>query len=585
MRGCESLLVAAFFRFNQTGQDMQMRNIRLLAMLFVIIPFIQCKQASAEDKSPRPRVAIMPFELNAAADLAYLQAGVEAMLGSRLGARGGVAVIDRQAVRKAMEDSGSDDPAVIGPAVGAELVLKGSITGLGNLISLDLRGVRVTGGAADERFFATADSPGEVIAAIDQLVVEVGRTMFKGGLKLSGSEVRVGPVGPARTQPVKQEKDAADNGGDQSLHPDRMFRVQPAVTPALPAISAATPAAGVVGRPEMISRSQSLDLEMQDLDVGDVFGDGSQVVVVAEQHKLRVYRQEGSKLVEAGKVPAPPKFARAVAVNLADLNGNGRAELYISTISDNKPYSYAVEWDGHGFVTLWEKQPWHIRPVHLPGRGPVLVGQRADDDRPVREGLYVLTLTNSRLTAGERLAVPDSVNLFEFVIGDFNGDSQLEVAAVDDGGVLSLYGADGEVLWRGSDTYAHTVRYIGKAAGAVSEKTNRNVPARLIAADVNGDGRPELVVMKNPSGVGALLKTIGSFTGSSVQFLAWNGISFVEVWNTGEIGSYLAAYQLTTTPAGAPGNLYLGLITKKSGLAFGDYRSVLAVYPLEAVTK
>lgn len=565
-----------------------MRKLTVLAMLFVIIPLLHYSQARAEEKYARPRVAIMPFELNAAADLAYLQAGVEAMLASRLGARGGVAVVDRQVVRKAMADAQSVDPAVIGPAVGAELVLKGSITGLGNLISLDLRALRVNGEAADERFFATANSPGEVIAAIDQLVVEVGRNMFKGGLKQSGSEVRFGPVGPAQVEPPKVEKGGPDSGGDQALHPDRLFREQAAVAPSVPAVLAiggVVPVAGLPGRPEMISRSQSLDLEVQDLDVGDLFGDGSQVVVMAEEHQLHAYRQEGNKLVEAGKIPAPPKFARVVAVNLADLNGNGRAELYVSTISDNKPYSYIVEWDGKGFVALGEKQPWHLRPVNLPGRGLVLVGQQAEDDRPVREGLYVLSLADGKLTAGEKLAVPDSVNLFEFIMGDFNGDSQNEVAAVDDGGVLSLYGADGEVLWRGSDTYAHTVRYIGKASGAVDDKTSRNVPSRLIAADVNGDGRPELVVMKNPSGVASLLKSIGSFTGSSVQFLAWNGISFVDVWNTGEIGSYLADYQLTMTPAGTPARLYLGLITKKSGLTFGDYRSVLAIYPLGAVAK
>jgi TolB-like protein len=563
-----------------------MKKVTILAMLFAIIPLVIHTQARAEEKYSRPKVAIMPFELNAAADLAYLPAGVEAMLASRLGSRGGVAVIDRQAVRKAMDDSGGADPAVIGSAVGAELVLKGSITAMGNLISLDLRAVRVIGEAADERFYATANSPGEVIAAIDQLVVEVGRNMFKGGLKQSGSEVRFGPVGPAQVEPPKEEKGAQGSGGDQALHPDRLFREAAPVAPAIPPIGAvAASAAGLPGRPEMISRSQSLDLEMQDLDVGDVFGDGSQVVIMADEHQLHAYRQEGNKLVEAGKIPAPPKFARVVALNLADLNGNGRAEIYISTISDNTPYSYIVEWDGTGFATLSEKQPWHLRPVNLPGRGLVLLGQRADADRPVREGLYVLTLADGKLVAGEKLALPDAVNLFEFIMADFNGDSQAEVAAVDDGGVLSLYGADGEVLWRGSDTYAHTVRYIGKSAGAVSEKTNRNVPSRLIAADVNGDGRPELVVMKNPSGVAALLKTIGSFTGSSVQFLTWNGISFVDVWNTGEIGSYLVDYQLIMTPAGTPSRLYLGLITKKSGLTFGDYRSVLAVYPLAAVTR
>lgn len=562
-----------------------MRKVTLLALFFVSISSLIHAPAKAEEKYVRPKVAIMPFELNAAADLAYLQAGVEAMLGSRLGSRGGVAVIDRQAVRKAMEDSGSDDPGVIGPAVGAELVLKGSITGLGNMISLDLRALRVSGEAADERFFATANSPGEVIAAIDQLVVEVGRNMFKGGLKQSGSEVRFGPVGPAQIEPPKVEKGAQESGGDQGLHPDRLFREQVPVAPAVPASSGAA-GAGLPGRPEMISRSQSLDLEIQGLDIGDVFGDGSQVVIIAEEHQLHAYRQEGDKLVETGHIPAPPKFARVVVINLADLNGNGRAELYVSTISDNKPYSYVVEWDGKGFAALCEKQPWHLRPVNLPGRGLFLVGQRAEEDRPVREGLYILTMADGKLTAGEKLAVPDAVNLFEFTVADFNGDGQPEVAAVDDGGILSLYGADGEVLWRGSDKYAHTVRYIGKAGVASGgDKNNRNVPSRLISADVNGDGRPELVVMKNPSGVAALLKTIGSFTGGSVQFLAWNGISFIDIWNTGEIGSYLADYQMTMSPAGTPSRLYLGLVTKKSGLSLGDYRSVLATYPLGAGTK
>ncbi|NTV12692.1 MAG: hypothetical protein HGA96_01965 [Desulfobulbaceae bacterium] len=561
-----------------------MRKIAALAMFFVVIPFLQAVQARAEENNyARPKVAIMPFELNAPADLAYLQAGVEAILASRLGARGGLAMIDRQVVRKAMDDSGSADPTVIGPAVGAELVLKGSITGLGSLISVDLRAVRVAGEAADERFFATANSPGEVIMAVDQLVVDVGRNMFKGGLRQSGSEVRFGPVGPAQIEPAKADKGGQDNGGDQALHPDRLFRDQAAVVtvaPAVPGGAGVAPVAGLPGRPEMISRSQSLDMEVQDLDVGDVFGDGGQVVVMAGEHQLHAYRQESNKLVEVGKIPSPPSFVRVVAVNLADLNGNGRAEIYISTISDFKPYSCVVEWDGKGFVILCDKQPWHLRPVNLPGRGLVLVGQQAGEDRPVRPGLQVLSLKDGKLVAGEKLPVPESINLFEFVMADFNGDNQAEVAAVDDAGVLSLYGTDGEALWRGSDTYAHTVRYIGKASGAVDDKTNRNVPSRLIAADVNGDGRPELVVMKNPSGVAALLKTIGNFTGSSVQFLAWNGISFADVWNTGEIGSYLANYQLVTAPAGAPSRLYLGLITKKSGLTFGDYRSVLATYPL-----
>lgn len=559
-----------------------MKKIMTVALVVLACACMQFSHARAEEKAPRAKVAILPFELNGPPNLAYLQAGVEAMLASRLGARGGMAVLDRQAVRKAVDGSGGGDPAVVGAALDADLVLKGSITGLGEMVSLDLRVLRLKGAAVDERLYATANHPGEVIGAIDQLVVDIGRVTSPGGAPPTAAEVKAAPArsaAPKTTQPA-----GSADGAELSLHPDRLFREPAAATPAPSPVSASgaqLPAAALPGRPELINRSQSLDLEMQDLDVGDLFGDGSQVVVVAEEHQLHCYRQERGKLVDTGKkIPAPPSFARVVAVNLADLNGNGRAELYVSTISDFKPFSYAVEWDGKAFVTLWEKQPWHIRPVNLPGRGPVLVGQQAEDDRPVREGLYILSLNGGKLVAGDKLAVPASVNLFEFAMGDFNGDGQTEVVAVDGEGVLSLYGSDGEVLWRGSENYAHSVRYIGKASGASDDKTNRNIPTRLLVADVNGDGRPELVVMKNPSGVAALLKTIGNFTGSTVEFLAWNGISFVAVWNTGEIGSYLADYQLTATPAGVPTALYLGLITKKSGLTFGEYRSVLATYPL-----
>ncbi len=482
---------------------MQMKKLAIFMPILVVLLLLFSSQVQAvEPATAKPRVVILPFELNAPSDLAYLKAGVEAMLASRLSARGGVAVVDQHSIRKVMEETGSVVPTVVGPALKAELVLSGSITSLGQVISLDVRAVRIKGEPAEERFYATADGPDEVIAAVDQLVVDISGRMFKGGVKGSGSEALPATAGATTLKPEKEAAATQENEPELSLHPDRIFRDQPPaatapvlvppVTPSLPtSVAAGTP----VGQPKdgmtaisnrllMINRSQSLDYEIQALDVGDLFGDGSAVLVVAEEHHIHVYRQDGAKLLPAGDLPDPPGYCRVVEVNLADLNGNGKAEIYISTISGNSPLSYAVEWNGQAFATLFDKQPWHLRPIDLPGRGQVLAGQEGAANTPVREGIYLLTLQDGQLRAGEKLPLPPQVNLFEFVMADFNGDGQAEVATVDKDGDLFLYGADGVVLWRGTEKYAYTVRYIGQANGSTNRRQGQ--PQRAGAVDRQG---------------------------------------------------------------------------------------------------
>ena len=105
---------------------------------------------------------------------------------------------------------------------------------------------------------------------------------------------------------------------------------------------------------------------------------------------------------------------------------------------------------------------------------------------------------------------------------------------------------------------------------------NLRVPARLSALDLNGDGRDELVALKNPSGFGSIMRTVGSYVGGSIDILAWNGVTFAESWTTGPVGSYIASYQL----AAAEGRLYIGLVTKRKGLLLSTLRSTVASYGL-----
>jgi TolB-like protein len=530
----------------------------------------------------KPRLAILPFTMNSTDDPVYLREGVRTMLASRIAARAGVTVIDRAKVEKVVAGQVGAEPVAVAKSLTADLVLVGSITALGAGVSIDARLLRVDTGAA-ESFFAAADDQNGVIGAVDRLATDITA-------QIAGEGQRAQSAGAAPLSPPPSPE--TDPAAEQSRHPDRLF-MPPAPIPA-PAPVAVPPTSlpmavppptqeTSAGSPLSAGRSQFLDLEVQVMDVGDVFGAGSDQIVLAEKQRITVFRQEGERLTPVGEIPAAPRHVRIIALNLADINGNGRAEIYISAVADNSPLSYAVEWDGRNFVKLFDKQRHYLRPLLLPGQGWVLYGQQAALDGPVKPGIYKADARTGSLQAEEKLAVAESVNLYDFVMGDFTGDGRLETAVQTQDDDLRLFASTGDLLWSGNGNYGYTTRFIGPAyAGRPGAQKNLQVPTRLVAIDLNGDGRQELVAMENPAGVGALLKTVGSFVGGTIKVMGWNGATLTDLWASGAIGGYVASFQVVK---GDDPRLYIAMVTKKSGILLGKLQSVVASYRLGGAAK
>lgn len=554
----------------------------ILFCLLAGILLLSSQPVSAQEKV-KLKLAIMPFTLNGADDLAYLKEGVRTMLASRIAARAGVMIAGRSEVERIVADQKGYDAVEVARTLGADLTLTGSITALGSSVSIDANLVRVVSDDS-ESFFAVAEDQGGIITAVDQL-----SSAISGSLK--GMATRTQPASKTVVSPQPSSNQAVSSG--QSQHPDRMFKLAvptPAPTSvtvpmqSLPVVAPAPVVSGNSSANQLLSatRSQFLDMEAQVIDVGDVFGDGGAQVVVAEKREVTVFRQEGNRLVKIGGLPAAPRHVKIIALNLADLNSNGRTEIYISAVSDNNPYSYAVEWDGRNFVKLFDKQRHYLRPIFLPGKGWGLYGQKAGYEGPAEPGIYKADSRSGSLLTDENLVVPESVNLFEFVMGDFSGDGRVETAVQTRDNDLLLYNSDGDVLWKGKGNYGYTSRFIGPSySGRSNEQKTLQVPTRLIATDLNGDGRSELVAMANPTGVASLLKTIGSFVSGSIKIMGWNGVAFNDLWSTGEIGSYVTSCQVNVDEP----RLYISMVSKKSGVLFNNIQSVVASYLLTDMTK
>ncbi len=186
-----------------------MRSISVFMGVILILGVISPALAQTE------KLAILPFKIHADRDLTFLQKGVVDMLTSRLsGGSDKVTLIDGQKVREAMTGHGDVDGVTaahkVGAILGADQVLYGSLTVLGDTVSIDARVLEMDAVDAPKPFFSQTTTMGDVIPQIDLLAQAVNQRVFgrevSPNLTASATPPKTQtpePVNPSRMHPEK----------------------------------------------------------------------------------------------------------------------------------------------------------------------------------------------------------------------------------------------------------------------------------------------------------------------------------------------------------------------------------------------
>ncbi len=130
------------------------------------------------------RIALLPFKINSEKDLSFLRDGIFDMLSTRLAKEGQVEVLSRGAVDAAMQSaapSGTVNEAAarsIGTRLNADFVLFGSLTVLGENVSIDAKMVDISGSQPTMTFFDQSRDLGAVITKINLMAADINDKMF-----------------------------------------------------------------------------------------------------------------------------------------------------------------------------------------------------------------------------------------------------------------------------------------------------------------------------------------------------------------------------------------------------------------------
>jgi len=490
------------------------------------------------------RVVILPFQIHSAEDLSYLKEGIYDVISSRLAASGQIDVIGKSSIERVLAEMRpsritEEVAREAGIRLKADYVVLGSITKIAEFISLDARLIDTTGQKPASGAFAQTKGLDQLMGNVDEFAKDIGG-------KILGEPAVLAKEGEPKAKTP------------HSARPKRS-----------PIIHARKEAD--------VKKSPKLPFEIKGLDIADVDGDGRNEIILMDRHNLWIYQYIDEKLrtLTTLKGRTNQDF---LTLDAADLNGNGTAEIFITSIAGDDVNSFILEYEGKAFKRLGDNNGWYFRVLDLPQMGPTLLGQKMGVQEPFSGPIRQFHWKKNGFAKGRKLKLPKESQLLGLAVADITGDGKAEIIRFDDDDRLRVFSADGkELLHKTSTKYGGSNNFFDW--NRVPQMVARDhVPkrvflqGRIVALDLDGDEKTEVIVNKNHFATGRFLDRIRSFDKGEVYDLAWDGIMLVEQWRTREIPGYIADYQVKDFDNDGDRELVVAIVSESKALKPSDSR-------------
>ena len=563
-----------------------LRNLRWLILAMIALGLL-CSAASAVETR---RVLILPLGIHSDKDVTFLQDGIRSMLSSRLYQPGKTVIISREETLKAVEAHGgavTTDPAAVELAkqLNADYVVVGSLMMMGENVSTNVRMLDVDQNKPVAVVNQVGKTQGAVIEHIDAFCARVNENVF-------GSQPQQArkPAAKAKTETVDEHR----------MHPEKLMGSDVREEPSGMSGIAMQPNVAATGAWRI---GRQFKTQLRGLAVGDVNGDGRADIAVIDNHTLKIFQYQKGRLIPLG-VLEEEKFNSFISVDIADINGNGVAEIFITNRpmvtgghKDSRAFaakaaqlrSFVMEWDGRQFKKILENSRYFFRVLHVPQRGAVLVGQRQGTtsdtfgENQIFSGPVVeLVWRGGSYVAEDNLGVPARMNLYSFALGDIENNGQEMILSYTHMDYLRMSDRSGAEQWQSADNYGTSDTFMEVPDQGDMEDMNRYyLPSRIILRAPAQAGGPSVLVVKNIE-TGRTFPRVKLFKSGHIEYLAWNGLSFVPVWRTQPVSKYISDFAVGDLDNDGQEELVFAVVVKTSS-AFADGKSTIVFQDMPVV--
>ncbi len=503
------------------------RALRAGFVMIVLSAMVLLPIAASTLAAGPTRVAVLPFTTHAKEDISFVVRGVRDMLASRLPWKDKVVVIEPDLVApvlaKIKPPYNEAKARQIGKELNAQVVVFGSITQLGKSVSVDARVVKVDQAESALTAFVQAQDLDQVIPQINQFAQRINAEIFR----------RPDAIAASQPTPEAQTPAATGGSGEMANLPANISPLNPLFLKQLSGIES-----------DRYWHSPRLNGVIDSLAVADIDGDGKNELLALFPDRLRIYRLTGRSFSLIHEIKSGPR-GNYYFVDVADIDGDGRPEIFVSSRVGETVNSFVLEWRDGRPVYKAKDLPYYFRVQPNPlGKGHWLFAQKAAVDSPFWGPIYKMKWSKGSYEPEKEMDLPRMASIFNFVLADLNQSGNLMTVLIGPTYHLRVFNSKHQQLWMSGEMYNVSNKFIRYMAlqGNDYEDEWYFLYSRLILADLNQDGRQEIICQQAKGRFGLAMEKTRLLYESTIYSLSWNGLSMSEDWRTPRISGTLTDY-------------------------------------------
>ncbi|MDH5761976.1 MAG: VCBS repeat-containing protein [Nitrospinota bacterium] len=335
---------------------------------------------------------------------------------------------------------------------------------------------------------------------------------------------------------------------------------------------------------------QDFDFELVDFDTGDLSGNGDKEFVIIDDHRVLIYKYQNNQFKKVGQVTLPEGNNKFLSVDVADINGNGRDEVFVTNSQGDALSSFVLEVvpGKKGLTRIWENVNRYFRVLRDFDGPPMLISQTPGYEKPFKDGIQIIHHKNGGYQVESELSLPvgdyrDMV-LYGLAQGSITPSKSKETIILDKNYHLRVYSPGGRLLVSSNEYFGHDPRIIevglkDQVAGTFIDSPDTPQPVRFKGRLqlIQHNARKYLFVPRNHR-TGSFLSKLVIVKNSSLVILGITPEGLEKAYETKKQRGYLAAFQVVESAGKKPRQVHVASVADHGGFLGDKMISTIYTY-------